>query len=70
MTVENEHSINFRKASEIKFPLKVVPFIIKNMATLHVVEGLLWEMNFKKATQVNYDPHHNISQRRQLNKNK
>ena len=27
-------------------------------------------MNFKKDTTVNYDPHHVISQRRQLNKNK
>ena len=27
-------------------------------------------MNFMKATKVNYDPHHIISQRRQQNKNK
>ena len=30
LTVENEHFINFRKAYEIKFSLKVGPFIIKN----------------------------------------
>ena len=35
-----------------------------------MVEGLLHEINFKKAILVNYDPHHIISQRRQLNKNR
>ena len=39
--VENEHFMNFRKAFEIKFPLKVGPFIIKNKATLPLIEGLL-----------------------------
>ena len=69
MTIENEHFINFRKAFEIKFPLKVGPFIIKSRAALPVIKGLLQDMNFKKDTLVNYDPHHIISQRRQINKN-
>ena len=70
LTVENELFINFKKAFEIKFPLKVVPFIIKNKDSLPMIEGILKDMNFMKATKVNYDPHHIISQRRQLNKNK
>ena len=69
LIVENDHFINFRKAYEIKFPLKNGPFIIKNKAALPVVEGLLQKMNFKKDILVNYEPHHIISQRRQLNKN-
>ena len=41
LIVENEHFLSFRKDSEIKFPLKVSPFIIKNKVFLPVVEGLL-----------------------------
>ena len=70
LIVGNAHFLSFRKASEIKFPLKVGPFIIKNKASLPLVEGLLQDMNFMKATKINYDPHHIISQRRKQNKNK
>ena len=31
---------------------------------------MLQDMNFMKATKINYDPHHIISQRRQQSKNK
>ena len=41
INVENEYLLSFRKASEIKFPLKVGPFIIKNKDSLPIVEGLL-----------------------------
>ena len=61
LTVENKHFINFRKASEIKFPLKVGPLIIKIKVAVLVVEGLMQEMNFKKGNLVNYDPHNIIS---------
>ena len=64
LDLENEHFINFRKASEIKFPWKIGPFIIKDKVALLMVEGLMQEMNFKKDTPINYDPHHIISQRR------
>ena len=70
LIVENQHFIKFKKAFKIKFPLKVGPFIIKNKFALCMIEGLLQDMNFMKATKVNYDPNHIISQRRQLNKNK
>ena len=70
LIVENEHFINFRKDYEIKLPLKVGPFVIKNKASLLVIEGLLQNMNLMKSTKINYDPHHIISQRRKHNKNK
>ena len=35
-----------------------------------MIERLLKDMNFMKETKVNYDPHHNISQKRKHNKNK
>ena len=34
LIVANEHFINFRKASEIKFPWVVGPFIIKNKSAI------------------------------------
>ena len=70
LIVENEDFVNFRKASEIEFPLKVGLIIIKNKVALLVIEGMLEDMNFMKATKINYDPCHIISQRRQQNKNK
>ena len=35
-----------------------------------MIEGLLQDMNFMKASKINYDPHHIISHRREHNKNK
>ena len=61
LIVENEHFISFKKATEIKFPWVVGPFIIKIKVALTVVEILLQEMNFKKSIAVNYDLHHVIS---------
>ena len=49
--MENEHFLNFKKASEIKFPLKIGPFIVKNKFSLPVIEGLLQDMNFMKASK-------------------
>ena len=40
LIVENEHFLSFRKNYEIKFPLKVDPFLTKNKVDLPVVEGL------------------------------
>ena len=41
LIVENEHFLNFRKAYEIKFPLKVGPSIIKNKVSLPIIGVLL-----------------------------
>ena len=64
LIVENDHFINFRKASEIKFPWVVGPFIIKNKSTLLVIESMLQDTNFRKSFAINYDRHHVISQSR------
>ena len=70
LILENEHFINFKKISEIKCPWLVVPLIIKSKLVVPVVDNLLNEMRFPTVAAVNYDPHHIISIRKQVNKNK
>ena len=70
LCVEEEHFGAFKKSLNVKFPLKVGPFIFKNKSALLVIEKLLEVMDFQKEQKVNYDPHHIISQRKKLNKNK
>ena len=67
---EEEHFGAFKKSSNIKFPLKVGPFIFKSKGALAFIEKLLENMDFIKEVNVNYDPHHVISLRKQVNKNK
>ena len=69
LIAENEHLISFRKTLKIKFPWVFGPFIIKINAALPVLERFLKEMGFQIATAINYDPHHIISIRKQVNKN-
>ena len=70
LCAEEEHFGAFKKSSNLKFLLKVGPFIFKNKSALMVVENLLEIMDFQKEKIINYDPHHIISQRKQSNKNK
>ena len=70
LIVENEHFINFKKSFENKFAWVVGPFIIKSKVAFPVVDNLLKEMRFQIVAAVNYDPHHVISIRRKVNKNK
>ena len=70
LIVENEHFINFKKSSEIKFPWVVGPFIIKSKDALPIIESFLKEMGFQTTTSINYHPHHIISISKQVNKNK
>ena len=70
LCAEEDHFRAFKKSSNIKFPLKVGPFIFKNKSALLIVEKLLEIMDFQKEKRINYDPHHIISQRKQSNKNK
>ena len=65
---EEEHFGAFKKYSNIKFPLKVGPFIFKNKGALVFAEKSLENMEFQKEPRVNYDPHHVISLRKQANK--
>ena len=68
--MENEHFLNFKKPSEIRFPWVVGPFIIKNKASLPMIERLLREMGFPNEAAINYDPRHIISIKRQVNEDK
>ena len=61
---------SIQESSNVKFPLKVGPFSLKNKSALLVIERLLKVMDFQKEQRINYDPHHIISQRKQSNKNK
>ena len=58
---EEEHFGAFRKYFDVKFPLKIGPFIFKNKSALLVIEKLLEVMDFQKEEKLNYDPHHIIS---------
>ena len=64
LNAKEEHFGAFKKYSNVKFPLKVCPFIFKNKSALLVIEKLLEVMDFQKEEKVNYDPHHIISQRK------
>ena len=67
---EEERFGAFKKSSNIKFPLKVGSFILKNKGALFFIEKLLASMEFKKEPKINYDPHHVISLKKKANKNK
>ena len=69
MCVEKAHFGAFKKSSNVEFPLKVGPFILKNKSALLIIERLLEVMDFQKEQRINYDPHHIISQRKKSNKN-
>ena len=57
LCAEEEHFRAFKKSSDVKFPLKVGPFIFKNKSPLLVIEKLLAVMDFQKEEKMNYDPH-------------
>ena len=61
LCAEEEHYGAFKKYSDVKFPLKVGPFIFKNKSALLVIEKLLEVMGFQKEEKMNYDPHEIIS---------
>ena len=46
LCAEEEHFVVFKKSFDVKFPLKVGPFIFKNKSALLVVEKLLEIMDF------------------------
>ena len=70
LIVENEHFIGFRKDLEVNIPWVIGTFIIKSKDALPMIESFLKDMVFQTSIAVNYDSHHIISIRRQVNKNK
>ena len=61
LCAEEEHFRAFKKYYDVKFHLKVGPFIFKNKSALLVIEKLLEVMDFQKEEKMNYDPHQIIS---------
>ena len=47
----------------------VGPFIIKIKVSFPVIEIFIKDMEFQTTNTINYDPHHIISIRNQVNKN-
>ena len=68
--MEDEHLLSYKKPQGIKIPWIVGPLTIKSKEALSAIERMLREMGFSMEDSVNYDPHHIISNRRQVNKNK
>ena len=62
LIVETRHFLNFNKSIEIRYPWVVSPFIIKNRASLPMIQSLLKEMGFFIEFSINYDPHHVLFQ--------
>ena len=56
LIVEIGHFLNFNKSIEIKYPWVVIHFIIKNKASLPMIDILLKEMGFFTKATINYDP--------------
>jgi hypothetical protein len=66
---ETKNFINFHRASNIKFPFVIVPFIVKSRSCLSQVKEKFKDFGFSKIQGRKYDPHQIISKRRQMNKN-
>ena len=70
LIVEEEHILSSRKNLGMKFPWEVGPYIVKNRASLLVIDNTLKSMGFPLGFAINYDPHQMISKRRHANSNK
>jgi hypothetical protein len=66
---EIENFIKLHRASNIKFPFVIGPFVVKSRSCLSQVKKKLKEFGFSKIQGRKYDPHQIISKRRQMNKN-
>jgi hypothetical protein len=65
---ETEHSLKLHKASNIKFPFIIVPFIVKTRSCLSQIQEKLKDFGFTQLQGRNYDPHQIIFKRRLMNK--
>jgi hypothetical protein len=65
---ETEHFLKLHKASNLKFPFIIGPFIVKSRSCLSQVQAKLKEFGFAQLQGRRYDPHQIISKRRQMNK--
>jgi hypothetical protein len=61
---ETEHFLKEHKASNLKFPFIVGPFVVKNKSCLPQIQSKLSEFGFTQLQGRKYDPHQIISKRR------
>jgi hypothetical protein len=66
---EIEHFLKLRKASKLKFPFIIGPFIVKTRSWLSHIQAKLKEFGFAQLQGRRYDPHQIISKIRLMNKN-
>jgi hypothetical protein len=65
---ETEHFLKLHKASNLKFPFIIGPFIVKTRSCLSQVQEKLKEFGFAQLQGRRYDPHQIISKRILMNK--
>jgi hypothetical protein len=65
---ETEHFLKLHKASNLKFPFIIGPFIVKARSCLSQIQAKLKEFGFAQLQGRRYDPHQIISKRRLMNK--
>jgi hypothetical protein len=61
---ETEHFLKAHKASNLKFPFVVGPFVVKRKTCLPQIQSKLNEFGFTQLQGRIYDPHQVISKRR------
>jgi hypothetical protein len=65
---ETKHFLKLRKASNLKFPFIIGPFIVKTRSCLSQIQAKLKDFGFAQLQGIGYDPHQIISKRRLMNK--
>jgi hypothetical protein len=65
---ETEHFLKAHKASNLKFPFMVGPFVVKNKSCLPQIQAKFNEFGFTQLQGRKYDPHQIISKRRLMSK--
>jgi hypothetical protein len=65
---ETKHFLKMHKASNLKFPFIIGPFVVKTRSCLSQIQAKLKEFGFAQLQGRRYDPHQIISKRRLMNK--
>jgi hypothetical protein len=65
---ETKHFLKMHKASNLKFPFIIGPFVVKTRSCLPQIQAKLNEFGFTQLQGRKYDPHQVISKRRLMSK--
>jgi hypothetical protein len=60
---ETKYFLKAHKASNLKFPFIVGPFVVKKQSCLHQIQSKISEFGFTQLQGRKYDPHQIISKR-------